>query len=168
MKNNICVLSIDKRYSRIVGKHLSDALDMFFADINALIEFDIINLEEAEKIVGVSYIKKLEESKVKNVNSYDNTLFTLNSDMLNNPNILKHIQNNALVIFLDMDKKSFVAKLNNQKLDKSYKNLQIDMFEDRTAIIRDCCDIVVECTGKSTKTLIPIIKNKIIAYYSER
>ena len=127
MKSNICVLSVDKRYSRIVGKHLSDCLDMFFADVNALLEFDIINIDEAEQTCGVGYIKKLEESKVKHVVSYDNTLLTLNADMLNSQKIHDYIKNKSLVIFLDMDKKSFVAKLNNQKLDKSDRKLQIDM-----------------------------------------
>lgn len=165
MKNNICVLSIDKRYSRIIGKHLSDSLDMFFADVNALIEFDIINLEEAEKVCGVGYIKKLEESKVKNVVSYDNTLLTLNADMLNSQKIYDYIKNRSLIVFLDMDKKSFIAKLNNQKLDRSDKKLQIDMFDDRRKLTKEMSDIVVDCSGKTTKTILSLINKKIVEFY---
>lgn len=165
MKNNICVLSIDKRYSRIIGKHLSDSLDMFFADINALIQFDIIDLEEAESVCGLNYIKKLEESKVKNVLSYDNTLLTLNSDMLNTQKICDMIKDKALVIFLDMDKKSFVAKLNNQKLDKIDRKIQIDMFEERTKITKELGDIVIDCSGKTTKTILSLISKKLFEFY---
>ena len=165
MKNNICVLSIDKRFSRIIGKHLSDNLDMFFADVNALIQFDIISIEEVESACGINYLKKLEESKVKHVLSYENTLITLNSDMLNNPKIYEYIKNNSIVIFLDMDKKSFVAKLNNQQLDKNDKQLQIDMFEDRTKIVEEMSDIVVDCSGKTTRTIIPFIIKRIVDFY---
>lgn len=165
MKNNICVLSIDKRYSRIIGKHLSDSLDMFFADINALIEFDIINIDEAQSVCGIDYIKKLEETKVKHVVSYDNTLFTLNSDMFNNPKIFEYVKNNSLVIFLDMDEKSFVAKLNNQKLDKNDRKIQIDMFCDRTKIVYEMSDVVIECSGKSTREVLSLLIKKIVEYY---
>ena len=158
-------MSIDKRYSRIIGKHLSDSLDMFFADINALIQFDIIDLEEAESVCGLNYIKKLEESKVKNVLSYDNTLLTLNSDMLNTQKICDMIKDKALVIFLDMDKKSFVAKLNNQKLDKIDRKIQIDMFEERTKITKELSDIVIDCSGKNTKTILSLISKKLFEFY---
>lgn len=165
MKSNICVLSIDKRYCRTISKTLATSLNMYYADINELIVFDLQDVDEARKLCGFDYVQKLEVSKVKFVSTFENTLFTLDSHMLNNALISDIVSKNALIIFLDMNKNSFSAKLKNQKLDKSDKQNQIDMFCDRTNVVRPKADIVVCVDGLKPNEVVRKIKSEILAFY---
>lgn len=165
MKSNICVLSIDKRYCRTISKLLATSLNMYYADINELIVFDLQDVDEAKQLCGLEYIQKIEVSKVKFVSTFENTLFTLDSHMLNNDKIADTISKNALTIFLDMNKKSFCAKLKNQKLTKSDKQNQTDMFDDHTNVLRPKADIVVKCDGLKQNEVVRLIKEKILSYY---
>ncbi len=165
MKSNICLLSIDKRYSRTISKQVAKALDMYYADVNALILFDISDTDEVLRLCGVNYLHKLETNKVKNVLSYDNTLFTLDFELLNQSKIKQMVQNNSLIVFLDMDKNSFCAKLKNQKLSKSDKQNQLDMFEDRRTVVKSFADIVVTCDGLNPVGVAKSLKTKLLDYY---
>lgn len=165
MKSNICVLSIDKRYCRTISKILATSLNMYYADINELVVFDLQNVDEAKQLCGIEYVQKIEVSKVKFVSTFENTLFTLDSHMLNNDKISDTISHNALIIFLDMEKSSFCSKLKNQKLNKSDKQNQVDLFCDRTKVLRPKADIVVKCDGLKPNEVVKLIKEKILSFY---
>lgn len=165
MKSNICILSIDKRYCRTISKILATSLNMYYADINELIVFDLQDVDEVRNLCGFEYVQKLELSKVKFVSTFENTLFTLDSHMLNNVKIYDTISKHALVIFLDMDKNTFYAKLKNQKLAKSDKQNQKDMFDDRSQILRPKSDIVIKCDGLKPNEVVRLIKEKILLFF---
>lgn len=165
MKSNICVVCVDKRYSRTISKMLANALDMFFADVNALIEFDLMCVEEVEKMCGVEYLQKIEYSKVKNVATYENTLFTLNCEMFGQQRIKEVVAKNALVVFVDMTKQSFWAKLKNQRLTKNDKQNQLDMYDDRTNLLREMSDICVCCDDLGARSVVSEIRSKILCFY---
>lgn len=167
MKSNICVIAVDKRYSRTVAKLLSRALSTNYADINRLIEYELMDVDEVVRLCGEEYLRKLEYSKVKNVSSFENTLFTLDCELLGRDGHCDVVKKNALLIFLSMSKASYCAKLKNQKLGKNDKQNQIDVFDDRNALFGEMADIVVECDGLDAGKVVKKIKNSIVEYFDK-
>ena len=58
MKNNICIFGMVKDYTSKVAKRVADKFEMFFADVDALIEFDLINTNMVKDICGKEYLEK--------------------------------------------------------------------------------------------------------------
>ena len=45
MKKNITIICLSNKYKKIVAKELADSLEMFYADINDIMEYNLINSE---------------------------------------------------------------------------------------------------------------------------
>ena len=93
MITNICIVGLLKKYTKSISKRVADTLDMFYADVTELLEYEYINMDNAEKIVGKEYMEKQEVKKIKALSTFENTLFTVDTFYLNNEKNLHHIKN---------------------------------------------------------------------------
>lgn len=162
MKNNISIIALDCDLKNKICKKLSKKLGMFFADINSLIKYDLINIKKVIKEAGLEYYNKIETKTVKSVSSFENALITLNlSTFFNNDNY-KILKEGSLLIYLRQNRKSFES---SRKKDKTYGDLlEEKVFSQRDEVLKSICDIVVECKDKD-KNIEDKVIEKIKKYY---
>ncbi len=168
MKTNICVIGLAPTFTQKVAKALADKLEMYFADINALIEFDILNVHQIVDLCGKDYLQKIENKKVKQVASFENSLLTLNFTLLNNDFNSKAIKEKCVVVFLKLNQQAYEKKILKEKYSKLSQILNINMFNDRTKICASLADIVFECDEQTVAKIATSLKNEIIEFYTKR
>lgn len=134
---------------------------MFFADINSLIKYDLINIKKVIKEAGLEYYNKVETKAVKNVSTYENTVITLDLNTFFNNDNYNILKKNSLVIYLSQTREDF----ENSHKNKTYKDkLDEEVFDQRDKLLKSICDITVECQSKE-KNLEEKIIEKIKEYY---
>lgn len=167
MKNNICVIGLANKYTKHIASRLARTLEMYFADVDDLIDFDVISKEETINLCGREYLEKIERKKVKQAVSFENTLVTLNHTLLNDVKNCERIDENCLVIFLKISHELYEKKLTNEKVKKLGKILALSLINERNTICESMSDIIVECDGKTLTNIIQEIKQEIIKYYGK-
>lgn len=164
MKSNICITGLLNNYSSNVAKKLADDLELFFADIIKMIEFDIIDIGTTINILGMEYYKKLLNKKLKEVSMYENTVTYLNYYVLNYDNCKENLKN-YLTIYLQVDEEFYNRELLNEDKTQLENKLEKGMFALRNKHFASKCDIVINCIGKNEKQIVREIRKKIIDYF---
>lgn len=167
MVSNICIVGLLKSYTKNVAKCVADALEMFYADVRELLEFDLINLAEASKVVGLDYIEKQECKKIKTLASYENTIFTLDYLSLNNEKNLENVKTGCLLIYLKLGAAYFNKLLKREDIPNSEEILLKTMHTEHSKLLGEYADVVVEINNEKQNTTKLIIK-KIEEYYENR
>ena len=158
MKQNICVIGLNNVYTAKLGKTISDNFEMFFADITELIKFELMDVEHARAVCGDEYIHKVERSKVKAVNTFENTLFTMDYSLLNDETNLKTTQEHSFVIYLKLSKDNLL-KITDRN---TYSGLIFDVYEFRDRLCEKYSDIIIDCDNKSELEIIKDIEEVFI------
>lgn len=164
-KSNICVVGLPKKFTDIVCEQLAIKLDMFYANIDKLFEYELTDLNKVEEVCGVDYLLKEQISIIKRTCSYDNTLICIEYPLLNNDDILKIIKDNCLLIYLGVSASRFKEELDKNENSKSVKIIEIDAFADRDVLCRNMADISVDIEKLEMNVLINKIIDKILEYY---
>ena len=115
-KKNICVIGMSPEFADSIAELLADKLDMFFANVNDLIEFDLIDVAETEVVCGRDYLLKIEQKKVKEVCSYENTIVTMDYSILNDDENIKTIKENCLLIYLKLNIENFLKNYSLRRI----------------------------------------------------
>lgn len=159
MKQNICVIGLNNKYVANVSKYISDAFDMYFADVTEFIKYELMDVGYARVLVGDEYIHKVEASKVKAVNSFENTLFTMDYSLLNDENNLKITKECSYIIYLKLSKPKLKEVLDNDKTKSVNANLIYDVYEFRDRLCLKYADFVIACDDKSSNDIVKEIEN---------
>jgi shikimate kinase len=165
LKKNICIIGLATNFTKTVAKALSDKLEMFYADINDLLKFDLLDIEEAEKKCGKAYITKLEKNKIKTVAGYNNTIITVNYSSLTSEENIKHIRKNAIIIYLKLSKTEYEQKLKTENLSPSKETLFLSVFNDRDFISSKICDLIINCKTLTNEQIVDLIIKSVLKYY---
>ncbi len=165
VKNSICIVGLPYLFTKYVAKQFADELEMFYADVNDLLQFDLLDRKEAEKKSGKAYILKLETSKVKTVSSYENTVYTLTYSAITQNNNYEHMKENSLVIYLKLGEKTYEKALEGEKLTKSQKELALAVYKDRDYICSKISDIQVVVRSLEPKLNVSHLKKAVESYY---
>lgn len=130
--NKIVIVSLCDRFSKDLGKTLSQNLDMIFCDTKELIEYELIDKKAIEKLCTKEYLEKSEKSVISHIASFENVVVAINFDYLtHNINILK---DNSLIIFVDLPKK-FVKEKGNV--------VDFIAFDERTTTLKNIATLTV-------------------------
>ena len=159
MKQNICVIGLNNDYVANIGKAIADAFEMYFADITELIKFELMDVEYARALCGEGYIQKVERSKVKAVNGFENTLFTMDYSLLNDEINFERTKENSYIVYLKLGKLELEKQINSKK---NPSNLICDVYEFRDSLCEKYSDFIVECDGKMTKKIIKELSDKFL------
>ena len=162
MKQNICVIGLNNPYVATIGKCIADAFDMFFADVTEFIKFELMDVEYARVLVGDEYVHKVEKSKVRAVNSFENTLFTMDYSLLNDEENLKITKECSYIIYLKLNKRSLKKELKKENNKNTNANLIYDVYEFRDKLCEKYADFVVDCNTKESSDIIKDVENKFM------
>jgi len=160
-KKNICVIGMVPEFTNGIAETLADKLDMFFANVNDLIEFDLIDVAETEIICGRDYLLKIEQKKVREVCTYENTVITMDYSVLNNDENIKTIKDNCLLIYVKLNRDNFLKKFRVGKKN-DFNEL---LFNDRDFICTNIADVVADCNFLTQKESVELLIEEIKRYY---
>lgn len=166
LKNNICVIGLADNYLKLIGKQLADELDMFYADINELLQFDLINVEEAKQKSSAEYILGLESKKVKSVSTYDNIVYTMSYATLTNKKNYNYVTKNSVVVYVRMGDVTYKKALKQQKVTQNQQKLAFLVRKDRNKLCKELADIEVLARTLNIKTNVKNILKAINKHYS--
>lgn len=165
-KSNVCIVGLSKQFAENVCQELANRLEMFYANINKLFEYELTDLDKVEELCGIEFLVKEEISIIKRTCSYDNTLMCIEYPLLNNSEILKIVKDNCLLIYLGTTQAQFNKELDRLEQSASIKIIEKDAFEDRDFLCRKMADLVVNCKDLDLDLLINKIIKKLVEYYS--
>jgi len=164
VKQNLCLYGLAEDFVKNCAKLLADDLGMYFADVGALIEFDLQDIERAELLCGKDYIKKIENKVVKNVSTFENTLYVCDFSLLNDDENLEKIKKTSYLVYLKMSN----AKLKNRLESKGLRNadvaLKMDMAVPRDKLCKKYADVVVSCNSDDEKKIVKNVKTKLLEF----
>lgn len=162
IKNNIAILCLSKNYAKYLGKKLADNLDMFFANINDILEYNMIDNNMLET-AGKEYFDSQQQRVIGSVCQYENALICGSFEILINN--AERIKNNALLVYLKLDKKT------TEKYEKNDNNSKFFIkeitFQQEDKLCSDSSDVYLNITDDENQD-IENIKNLIINYYKEK
>lgn len=166
-KSNVCLVGLSKQFTDHVGQQLAIKLEMFYANIDKLFEYELTDLEKVEELCGIEFLMKEQVSIVKRVCSYDNTLMTIQYPLLNNSDIYKLIKDNCLLIYVGVSKKMYDKDIDFVENSKTAKIIEKDAFEDRDFLCKKMSDISISCDDNmNIDESITKIVEKIVEFYS--
>ena len=166
MKSNICIACVSNEYAKLIAKLLSDKLDMYFADVSELIQFDLIDINAAQQTCGPDYIKKIERGKIKYVCSFDNTCISVDYAMLNDSNNISAVLEKCVLVCLNISKAKYKSMQQNTALKMAENKLNNEMFDTRTKLLLANADVAVKVSVKDGHIVDKIIK-KLNEYYKK-
>ena len=137
-KKNICIIGLMGSGKSIIGKDLSEYLNLKFYDTDK--EIELKTNKSVSKIFeeqGEQYFRKIEEKICIKLLSQNNCVISLGGGSIVNGNIRKEIKQNSYSIFLQVKLNNLLKRLKtskkrpllNNKLDK--KEILKNLFEDR-------------------------------------
>lgn len=165
-KTNLCIIGLPKQFTDTVSKAMAEQMEMFYANIDDLFTYELIDSAHIEEVCGLEYLHKEEYSIVKRICTYDNTLIFIDYALLNRPEILKVVSDNCLLLFLSVNKDRYITLLDRSGLGDTMITINQDVFHDRDSICRSIADIIVECEELSEVDIIEKTIKQIISYYS--
>lgn len=160
---NICITGLLNNYTVDITKKLSDSMEMFFADIIKMVEFDIIDIGSTINILGLDYYKKLLYKKLREVSTFENTITYINYYIMNYDEC-KDILKDYITVYLEVDEKFYDKNLIDENKTELEVKLEKKVFKLRNTHFSKQCDIVIKCLNKTDEQIVAEIKNKILGF----
>ena len=142
MKKNIVILSLSNNYSRDIGKRLADFFDMFYIDLNDILEYNLVD-ENMLKTAGREYFETERTKIIKGLSHYENSLIVGNLELFFEQNNIVYLKNNYIIIYLHSAKnkveeyekqfefqRNLIAFEEEDKICKLFKDIQIEANVD--------------------------------------
>lgn len=166
-KANICIIGLSKHFTDDVCKQLSIKMDMFYANVQDILEFELMDMQKVEEVCGIDYLLKEERSIIRRICTYDNTIINVDYSCLNNDSNVEVIRDNCLIIYLRLNEKRFQKEQDKENINSNIKGINKDLFHDRDFICNKIADITVDCENHKDNELIEIIIENILKFYTK-
>ena len=166
-KTNLCIIGLSKLFTDNVCKQLSTKMDMFYANVEEIFAYELMDLAKIEEVCGLEYLQKEEKSIIKRVCSYDNTLINIDYALLNNDDLCKIVKDNCLLIYLGLSIDGFVQEQKNELISESLISINKEVFEDRDYLCKNISDIIIDCKDLSFEEIVSQLLVRILEYYTK-
>jgi len=165
-KTNVCITGLSQQFVDEICKRLAIELDMFYANIQELFEYELVDCEKMEAVCGLEYLLKEEQSIIRRVCGYENTLINIDFPIINNESTLEIVKSNCLLIYLRIDKDLFKNRQIIDGISINLREINNDLFILRDNVCKENADIVIECNENTINDLISKIIDQIIKYFT--
>ena len=157
VKNNIVVVSLSNNYSRQVGKQLADFLEMFYVDLNDILEYNLVN-DKMLETAGKEYFDKERKKIINSVTSYENSLVVADIELFLLNNNFVYFKSNFLIIYL------YCNETELERYESAFKNKRnLYAFNEENEIVKKFSDLIVKVDLKKDNQC-EQIKKAIIKY----
>ncbi len=164
MKSTICITGLADNYSERITQLMADELNLFYANIIKMLEFDIVDISKTIKICGMNYYKELIAKKLKEVSTFDNTIAYLNYYVLQYDTCIEIFKKKYITIYLQVSEKEYSNFLKDDNVTELEYKLEKSVFKPRDKYFSSKCDIVVKCKNRTEKEVVELIKKELRKY----
>ena len=156
-KSNLVVLCLSNNYSRQIGKKLADFFELFFVDLNDILEYNLVDSNMLQT-AGHDYFESQKQKVIKSVGEYENTLVVGDAELFLSSKNISHLLNNFVIIYLQFDKDSL------ELIEKDYETKRLlYAAEEEDKIFKGFANIVIKSTI-SDENNIELVKNSLLNY----
>lgn len=164
MKQNIAIISLVDNFSSKIAESLSLSLGMYYANLEDIIAYEILNMDEIKEKCGEEYLENLKKKVVGDVLEYENAVISLPLSICSKYNLTKTAFDKTLVIYLKFSKEEF-DKIRKKNYDGKVRAIA---FATRDKYLAQNSDIIIPVTNFGQVQNIKKIKREVVAYFTER
>lgn len=164
-KANICLIGLSNQLIDQLGLELSKKLDMFYANVQKIIEFELFDMQKMQEICGKEYLERKESGILRRICTYENTVLSVEYPLINSDYNYDNLNNSALIIYVRLGLKKLKKKYETENITEGAKLINIDLFEDRDYICKRKADIVVDCDNLEENHIVDVIMGEIVKFY---
>ena len=145
LKKNVLLLALSGNYSRYIGQKTANFFDLFYVDLNDILEYNLINQQMLD-IAGKEYFESEKSKVIKSVMEYENSLVVGNIELFLQNNNIQKFKKDFAIIYLYLDKQTL------EDFDKDYSNKRNYIaFEEEDKICKIYCDKKIDVKSTETK-----------------
>ncbi len=160
MKKNIAIVSLSNNYSRIISKNIADFLELFYVDLNDIMEYNMVNDKMLES-AGKEYFEKERQKVIAGVAEFDNSLLTGDVELFLANENFEIFKKNFILIYLYFDNNDLI------KIESTFQNTRnLIAYKEEDEICKKNCDVVVYMKDNFDAN-INEIKKSLIKYLEE-
>lgn len=160
MKKNIAIVSLSNNYSRSISKNIADFLELFYVDLNDIMEYNLVNDAMLEN-AGQEYFEKERQKVICGVADFDNSLVTGDVELFLANNNFDIFNKNFILIYLCFENNELIDIENEFTSKRS-----LVAFKEEDKICKKNCDITISMTKDFEKN-ISEIKKSLLKYLEE-
>lgn len=157
MKGNILLVGLDYSFVKCVGTGLAEKLDLFFLDVNDLIEYRIIDKEKMQIVCGMEYFEKKKRNVIFEISDYENTIVNIPYDIVLNKEY-KEVLKKSTLIFLNFNKE-LLEKFNKSRKEENKLDIELITYEELTKLLLELADYSVIVESENIEKNIESISN---------
>ena len=152
MRSNVLVVGLDNQFVKKIAYELSKKVDMFFLDINDLIEYRISNKESMQALCGIEYYERELRKVVCSALEFENTIinfpyaYVLNMEYFN---VIK----NSKIIFLNISKQKLEC-LNRKKNTSNKLTTELLAYEELVEVLQKRSSEIVDVNKCNVEELV--------------
>lgn len=171
LKNNITIICILENYGTTVAKILSEKLGMYYADMQDMFEYELVDtnhiLDTLGEVEGTKYIMDTQHRVINNVSRFDNTLINIRPNKLFENNNYDSISKHSYIIYAQVSPKYF-DKRSLKSGDIIPNNIKGATFTEKDKCYVHKSDIVVNCSTLKESKAAKKIMAEITKFFRTR
>lgn len=167
MISNIVVACLREDVKQKVVKILADKMEMYYADIDELVKYEVINPQDVIDKVGVEYLQQLIDKQVYNISTYENTIITASDNILTSSKNILALKTSSLIILIKIPFKAYKKYITKQAKGvlQPADIINLNMFFDKEKIIEKSAHIVINAKWLNAHHIAKKVIKQIKAYY---
>ena len=161
LERNLAILCLSNNYGKIFGKKVADFLEMFYVNIEDILEYNLIS-EDMLKSAGIEYFEKEKQKIIDAITDYDNSLFVCNLNTFFEKDNISKFKPNCVVIYLRFDRNCL------ENIEQNYEiKRRLYAFEEEDKLCVHFADIVVDMDYNDNVHL-ENLKVKLLDYFRSK
>ena len=164
-KANICLIGLSNQFVDQFGLDSSKKLEMYYANVAKIIEFELFDMAKMEDVCGKDYLERKESSILKRICTYEDTVLNVEYSLLNKDINYTYIKNSCVIVYLKLSKDRYKKIQDSENLSDSVKIINWDLFDDRNFICEKKSDLIIDCGELSGKDLLDKFLEEIVKFY---
>ncbi len=167
MKTNIVLIGFLNNVTKKISEKLALDFGLYFADAEGMLEYNLTNEEEIEKLCGVEYLNGLKQKILKDISSYENTVISIPYSIFSANNNYEMFKKNCTIVFLNFSEEILKYKIQltqDENLKKAEEAFLI-AYNERTQFCKDNCNLSIDISKYEIENVYKKVKKYLDEYY---
>lgn len=164
VKNNIIIVSACQKNTKTLAKVLADKLNLLFADVEEILQYNIEDEFEIINKCGLDYLNKLKRKAILDIAGYENTFIYISLKLFVNDKNFDKFKKRGHIIFLKPTKKLLQNLYSEDtSLTKNERKIDIDAYLIRAKLCEKYANNVVKFSQFNEKEIFDSLENIILS-----
>lgn len=144
-------MGIDYEFTGIIATKISEITDMFFLDVNKLVEYSLIDVKNVEVVCGANYLNNQKKIIAQSVAKYENTASNFPHSLFLARGVSTKLKQSCVVMYIKLPKTK-IKKIDS--LDKI-------VFEEIDELLQKKADITIDIKSKNIDECVDMVVNAL-------